>query len=217
MQQQWRLDRGGDQHRTALLRLAVQSKQALLPGQIAGDLPELIEREHPHAVPALQSLGSVWEQLRQWQIGGRDACALRKRAHRLQQMALADPGRSAQPAHPGAVALCDRPQVFDCLHIEAGHETFEHRALAQPNGQRQLLHAHARATWSARSVNSRAYRKPLSSNVAQVSHPRKTTTPRAGSPKPACATTASTYSSCSRVLILLLINGRPCNGPQPTR
>src|SRR5665213_4487375 len=39
MQQQWRLDRGGDQHRTALLRFAVQSKQALLPGQIAGDLP----------------------------------------------------------------------------------------------------------------------------------------------------------------------------------
>src|SRR5665213_1412896 len=26
-------------------------------GQIAGDLPELIKREHPHAVPALQSLG----------------------------------------------------------------------------------------------------------------------------------------------------------------
>ena len=66
---------------------------------------------------------------------------------------------------PADAPRCQRLQLFHRRGIRAGDETVEHRALAQPHRQGQLLHggdpckrsqaALRRASCSARRVNSR--------------------------------------------------------------
>ena len=165
-QQQRRCRRGGEQHRAALLDLAIQSEQPLLPVTPARDRRHIVERDQARTVPALEDLRAKRQQLRQWQVSCVGTAAARQRAARLQQMRLADPTRAGQPGHAARGTARQPLQLLQCCqHSAQGQScrTPRARAAASPGAAVSRhrsrgwidLSAQARATCSARRVNSR--------------------------------------------------------------
>jgi hypothetical protein len=98
----------------------------------------IVEANDGEFAKARQQLLTEVEHFSQWQVSSGPALAARASAHRLQQMCLACSTHTVQPDARRPLAGHDREQSVDDELIAAGKVTFEHRAVGQPDAQREL-------------------------------------------------------------------------------
>ena len=133
-----------------LVQLLVQTEQRAFPAGIAGDRFCVVETHERELAVAGEDFAAELRDLAQRQIRGRCLIvAMSARAHRLQQVRLADRGRAVHPDASGTVvragaASAQRSERIDDRTIASREIAREDRRVAQPDSERQLLRVHLR-------------------------------------------------------------------------